>query len=137
MPPGKFRRISAVGALTAAFTATAAQNNAELEQLTELSLEQLLDVRITSASKFSQRASDAPASVSVLTAEDFRTYGWRTLADALRSVRGFYITSDRTYSYLGVRGFQPVGDYNTRVLLLIDGYRSNVATKLHFTPQCP
>ena len=97
----------------------------EVMQLTELSLEQLLDVKITSASKFSQRASDAPASVSVLTAEDFRTYGWRTLADALRSVRGFYVTSDHAYSYLGVRGFQSVGDYNSKVLLLIDGYRTN------------
>jgi iron complex outermembrane receptor protein len=124
MPPGKCRLIPAIGALTAAFAATA-QDNVELERLTDLSLEQLLDVRITSASKFSQRASDAPASVSVLTAEDFRTYGWRTLADALRSVRGLYVTSDRLYSFLGVRGFQPVGDFNTRVLLLIDGYRFN------------
>jgi outer membrane receptor protein involved in Fe transport len=93
--------------------------------LTDLSLEQLLEVQITSASKFPQRASDAPASISVLTSEDFRTYGWRTLADALRSARGFYITSDRAYSFLGVRGFQPVGDFNSRVLLLIDGYRAN------------
>ena len=69
-----------------------------------------MKLRRTSASKFSQRASDAPASVSVLTAEDFRTYGWRTLADALNSVRGFYVTSDRAYSFLGVRGFQPVGE---------------------------
>ena len=97
----------------------------EVDALAELSLEQLLDVKITSASKFSQRVSDAPASVSVLTAEDFRTYGWRTLAEALASVRGLYVTSDRAYSYLGARGFQPVGDYNSRVLLLIDGYRLN------------
>ena len=97
----------------------------EVDALAELSLEQLLDVKITSASKFSRRVSDAPASVSVLTAEDFRTYVWRTLAEALASVRGLYVTSDRAYSYLGARGFQPVGDYNSRVLLLIDGYRLN------------
>ena len=97
----------------------------DVDALADLSLEQLLDVNITSASKFSQRASEAPASVSVLTAEDFRTYGWRTLVDALNSVRSFYFVTDRAYSYLGVRGFQPVGDYNARVLLLIDGYRFN------------
>jgi outer membrane receptor protein involved in Fe transport len=97
----------------------------DLDALAELSLEQLMDVKITSASKFSQKASEAPASVSVLTAEDFRAYGWRTLADALASVRGFYVTYDRAYSFLGARGFQPVGDYNSRVLLLIDGYRFN------------
>jgi outer membrane receptor protein involved in Fe transport len=97
----------------------------DLDALAELSLEQLMDVRITSASKFSQRASEAPASVSMLTAEDFKTYGWRTLADALANVRGFHVTFDRAYSHLGVRGFQPVGDFNSRVLLLIDGYRFN------------
>ena len=43
----------------------------------------------------------------------------------LRSVRGFYVTYDRNYSYLGVRGFSRPGDYNARVLLLVDGHRLN------------
>jgi iron complex outermembrane receptor protein len=97
----------------------------ELAQLTELSLEQLLDVEVTSASKRAQRASDAPASITVLTAEDFKTYGWRTLADALKSVRGFYASYDRAYAFLGLRGFQRPADYNSRVLLLVDGLRVN------------
>src|SRR5690242_10833371 len=80
--------------------------SAAVAQLTDLSLEQLLDVKVVSASKYAQSASEAPSSISVLTAQDFRTYGWRTLADALRSVRGFYIPTDRVYSYAGVRGFQ-------------------------------
>jgi outer membrane receptor protein involved in Fe transport len=63
--------------------------------------------------------------VTVLTADDFRTYGWRTLNDALQSVRGFYVTGDRNYTFIGLRGFQRPGDYNSRVLLLIDGYRTN------------
>ena len=98
---------------------------AAADDLTTLSLEDLLDVQIGSASLFSQKASQAPSSVSVLTAEDFRDYGWRTLADALNSVRGFHTSSDRVYRYAGVRGFLPPGDYNSRMLLMIDGMRTN------------
>ena len=96
--------------------------------LTALSLEELLKVdveRVFSASRFVQDASRAPASVTVITAEDVRRFGYRTLAEALRSVPGFYTTYDRNYTYLGVRGFGRPGDYNGRVLLLVDGHRSN------------
>ena len=77
------------------------------------------------ASRFDQLVTEAPASVSVITADDIATYGWRTLADVLRTVRGFYVTNDRTYSYVGTRGFARAGDYNSRLLLLIDGVRIN------------
>ncbi len=43
----------------------------------------------------------------------------------MRSVTGFYTANDRSYSYLGVRGFLQSGDYNARILLLIDGHRVN------------
>lgn len=93
--------------------------------LTQLSIEQLLDVEVVSASKYAQRMADAPAAVTVLRAADIRQFGYRTLADVLRSVRGFYVSSDHQYSYVGVRGFSPPGDYNTRLLVLVDGYRIN------------
>ena len=80
---------------------------------------------VYSASKFEQKTSEAPSSVSIVTAADIQHYGYRTLADILRSVRGFYTTYDRNYTYAGVRGFGRPGDYNTRVLLLVDGHRIN------------
>ncbi len=61
----------------------------------------------------------------MVTAEEIRGFGWRTLAELLNGVRGVFTYTDRAYGYIGVRGFAPVGDYNTRVLLLIDGYRAN------------
>lgn len=117
--------IAALAFFLAAAPCVAAETAPELDQLADLSLEELLEVRVTIASKYRQRSADAPASVTVLTAKEFKTYGWRTLAEALRSVRGFFIPYDRAYSYTGVRGFQPVGDYNSKVLLLVDGYRTN------------
>ncbi|WUR15461.1 TonB-dependent receptor [[Empedobacter] haloabium] len=98
------------------------------DDLTALPLEQLLQVpMVTSASRFEQPVSDAPSAVVVLTARDIREHGWRTLADALASVPGLYVTQDRNYSYLGARGFLRPGDYDSRFLLLIDGVRLNDA----------
>jgi len=76
-------------------------------------------------SKYEQKLSEAPAAVSIITADEIDKYGYRTLADVLRSVTGVFTSSDRSYTYAGVRGFQRPGDYNGRILLLIDGYRIN------------
>src|SRR3984957_8293228 len=95
------------------------------KDLTELSLEDLMKVEVYSASKHLQNASDAPSSVTVVTADEIQKHGYRTLAEILESVRGFYITYDRDYSFVGVRGFGRLGDSNNRILVLIDGHRIN------------
>ena len=98
------------------------------KDLTALSPEELMKIEVLTvigASKYEQKVTEAPSSVSIITADEIKKYGYRTLADILRSIRGFYITYDRNYSYLGVRGFGRPGDYNTRLLLLVDGHRIN------------
>lgn len=103
----------------------AANACAQDADLTTLPLEQLMSMEVYSASRFNQKATQAPSNVTVLTSADIRAYGWRTLADALRSIRGLYTSNDRSYSYLGARGFLRSGDLNTRFLLQIDGTRIN------------
>jgi iron complex outermembrane receptor protein len=96
--------------------------------LGELSLEELMKIKVQTvygASKFEQQVSEAPASISIITADDIAKYGYRTFADVLRSVRGFHVTNDRNYSFVGIRGFLRPGDYNSRVLVVIDGHRMN------------
>jgi iron complex outermembrane receptor protein len=98
------------------------------QDLAELSLEDLMQVRVErvfGAARRVQPTTEAPSSVSIVTADDIARYGYRTLADILRSVRGFQISYDRNYSYVGARGFAVPGDYNTRILLLVDGHRVN------------
>jgi iron complex outermembrane receptor protein len=115
--------LQAILAFAVPLPATAESPKEDL--LVGLSMEELLDVEVYSASKFAQKSTAAPASVTVITAADIRDYGYRTLADLLRSVRGLNISYDRNYSYLGIRGFGRTGDYNGRVLLLVDGHRLN------------
>jgi outer membrane receptor for ferrienterochelin and colicins len=93
--------------------------------LSEASLEELGNLQVYSASKHMQSSGEAPSSVTVISADEIQKYGYRTLADILRTVRSFYVTYDRNYSSLGVRGFARPGDFNTRILLLVDGHRLN------------
>lgn len=91
-------------------------------------LETLLNneiITVTGASKYEQDIADAPSSVSIVTAADIRKGGYRNLAEILNGVAGFYITYNRSYHFAGTRGFSPLGDFNTRILLLVDGYRLN------------
>src|SRR5579859_7388368 len=57
--------------------------------------ETLAHVKVYSASRHLEDVRTAPSSVSIITAEDIRHNGWRTLGDALNSLRGFYISNDR------------------------------------------
>jgi len=103
-------------------------NESQTTDLFDMSLEELMDVRIDTvygASKRTQSVAAAPASVTIVTGEEIRRYGYRTLADILRSAPGFYINYDRSYHYVGTRGFRRPGDYDTRILLLVDGHRLN------------
>jgi outer membrane receptor protein involved in Fe transport len=91
-----------------------------------MDLEQLMKIEIVVAgSKREQETRDVASSVSVVTAADIREHGYRTLADVLRTLPGFYVSNDRNYSYIGVRGFSRPGDWNSRVLLLLNGLRTN------------
>ena len=80
---------------------------------------------VTGAAKHPQPLGEAPSSVTVITAEEIRTHGYATVAEALRWVRGLFVTYDRSYSYVGVRGLLRPGDYNNKVLLAIDGHTLN------------
>lgn len=100
-------------------------DNNTKEDLTDLPFERLLNMDVASASKIARQISDAPSAVSIVTADDIRAYGYRTVADIVNSMPGLYTPYDRSILYLGGRGFGRSGDYVGRILLMIDGYATN------------
>ena len=81
--------------------------------------------RVISASRYEQGVNEAPASITIVTAEEIRRFGHRTLADVLRNTRGFFTFYDRNYEYAGTRGFGRPGDYSNRILIMVDGHTHN------------
>jgi len=107
--------------------ASETETNQNSADLTSLSLEALMNIEIPTvygASKFEQKATEAPSSVTVITSDEIKRYGYRTLADVLQSVQGFYVSYDRNYDFLGARGVN-LGDFNSRILVLVNGHRLN------------
>ncbi len=121
--PGSAWRTLATVVLSAGLLGTASAAGA-IDAI-DISLEDLTKVSIVSAPKFAENPDQIPSVVSILSSEDIRLYGWRTLGAALRSLQGFNVTDDHTYAYGGVRGISQPGDYRPRMQILIDGQSMN------------
>ena len=88
-------------------------------------LDSLLNTRISSAAKYEQTISEVAGAVTIVTADDIARFGYRTVAEVLSVTRGFYLSNDRNYTYVGTRGFSRPTDYNNRILVLLDGQVTN------------
>src|SRR5690554_1536106 len=93
------------------------------DSLFELGLNELLNVRlVTAAAGFEQNVEEAPASVTVINAEEWRAMGAAELFEALQHVPGVHITKAQT----AVSNNRPVvrglsGAFGQQILILIDG----------------
>jgi len=116
-------------ALSSTLGASSAENDLDppTRDLTELPLEALMNLevpKVYAASKLEQKTTEAPASTTIVTSDEIKKFGYRTLADVLKSVPGFNVSYDRVYDYVGVMGIS-LGDANNRILLLVNGHRVN------------
>jgi len=106
----------------AASSAQADRSPADLsmKDLTNLSLDELINVKVTSASKKEERLSKAPAAIFVVTSEDIRRGGFTSIPEALRLVPGLYVARiNADHWSVSARGFS---DYlNNKMLVLVDG----------------
>ncbi|MDW8290642.1 MAG: TonB-dependent receptor [Armatimonadota bacterium] len=90
------------------------------QDLTQLSIEELMQVEVVTASKKAQAIWEVPASVFVVTAEDIQRFGVNTIPEALRLVPGVHVAQQDSNKWaVAVRGFN--GRYSNKLLVLIDG----------------
>ncbi|HET9450289.1 MAG TPA: PEGA domain-containing protein, partial [Aggregicoccus sp.] len=86
---------------------------------------------VQAATRSPSPVDEVPASTTVITQEELRAFGYSTLAEALAGVRGFFLTDDRRYITVGVRGLAPPGDLSSRVRVLWDGHPMHDAVTGH------
>jgi iron complex outermembrane receptor protein len=104
--------------LPATAMATAAPS---LRDLSDLSIDELSRIQVTSVSKRAESLAQSPAAVYVITADDIRRSGAATLPEALRLAPNLYVARVSSQAYtISARGFNSVNASN-KVLVLIDG----------------
>jgi iron complex outermembrane recepter protein len=97
-----------------------AQDSQKSVDLTSISIEDLMNIQVTSASKKVESLSAAPAAIFVLTGADIRRGGFSSVPDALRTVPGLYVVQQSSHVWLvTTRGFS--NEFNDKMLVLIDG----------------
>jgi iron complex outermembrane recepter protein len=116
-----FACVLAVSALSTIVAAQQSAHNSEKSvDLTSISIEALMNIQVTSASKKAESLSAAPAAIFVITGEVIRRGGFFSVPDALRTVPGLYVVQQSSHVWLvTARGFS--NEYNDKMLVLIDG----------------
>ena len=90
------------------------------DDLTEMSLEELMGIEVTSVSKKSETKESAAAAITVITSDDIRRGGFTNVPEALRTVPGLQIARvDANRWAISVRG--STGLFANKLLVLIDG----------------
>ena len=112
-------RVISVLALAVALTAAPAVGRAA-DQLMDLSLEELAEFRITSVARHAAPLGRSAAAVYVITGEEMRRSGYRSIAEALRMVPGVQVSRTGSYTWaIGARGFNT--GFSNKMLVMIDG----------------
>lgn len=91
------------------------------ENILSMSLEEMLNIKLTTAGKKEERVGDIPASAIIITRKDIEKYGYMSLEEILENVPGMYAIDDlgayrKTY---GVRGFYSGTPRN--IIFLVNG----------------
>src|SRR5205085_2736455 len=119
-------RLAAIAALWFPFCLHAQKDTIpNVSSLLNLSLEQLMSIKVVTATGYLQTTSEAPSTITVITAKQIEDRGYEQLEDALRDVPGINMTHINGYAptLFYFRGMY--GAENLRALLMIDGIVEN------------
>jgi iron complex outermembrane receptor protein len=121
-----YKRLTFICFLLIISSFTEASQNTALNSsnLFELTLEELLNIKVSTASRTEERAIQAPAKIKIITRSQIRSRGYINLYDLLKDQVGIDTQSyshETTYNHVAIRG--AVG--NNRFLILQDGMRIN------------
>jgi iron complex outermembrane recepter protein len=112
--------LAITAAATNGFAQQTGRTSAKSVDLTTMSIEDLANIKVTSASRKTESLSAAPAAIFVITGEDLRRGGFTSVPDALRTVPGLYVVQQSSHVWLvTARGFS--NEFNDKMLVLIDG----------------
>ncbi len=124
--------ISIVLLFGAIFSAAGADQviSKDFTDFSELNLEDLLNQKVVTASRYEQKLSEAPAKMIVWTREMIRQSGFQTLEDVLTNTPGFFYSFCADYGLYSVRAMHPIapGLPQPNILFMLDGIRLNEAT---------
>ena len=103
-----------------------AAETAEIEalasaDLTSLSLEDLMNVEVTSVSKQKQRVGDAPAAITVIHQEEIRQSGLHQIPEILRLAPGLFVQRGTQFTHWTIASRGLSYDFNNNLLVLQDG----------------
>jgi iron complex outermembrane recepter protein len=118
-PSLRFSRALLLAALVAGLVVRASAQNNTVD-ITTLSVEDLMNMQVTSVSKRTQKIGDAAAAIYVISQEDIRRSGATNIPEALRLVPGVDVARiDENKWAISARGFN--GRFANKLLVLIDG----------------
>ena len=95
----------------------------KLDSLLSLDFDKLgdLETKVENNNHLLLNPKVLPQPMTLLTAADIRSFGYRTLKEILTSLPGIYSATDHSYSFVGARGLISLGEYNSRILVTVDG----------------
>ncbi|MCP4146121.1 MAG: TonB-dependent receptor, partial [bacterium] len=111
------------------------EKESQTDELFQMSLEDLMNVKITTAGKMAEKISEIPASVVIVTRQDIEMYGYQNLEEILAGIPGLYYINDYFLKNFGVRGYNTELANRNIIILVNNVVQTENMTSTHLLEQ--